>query len=516
MDILHAIIQYGDVFQTVGSLKYLPNGMPALSRANELLYNDKSFSVNLTPLLENGESTAMVTLMSSNKLVMFNLSMCRGRLEGISMISVNDQVICEGIWKSGRRDGHFTEYCNGIVVFDGRYVNGVRSDFCYYRKRLDDNQVCSVFIDNSPLLSEERSFMGILIRINYSPSFSVDSLQMINGYGEKDGIVVNYEDGELKNMEIWSRNYRVYEIKRFREDRVMLCYNKRGSLLYEGGFCKSPKCWLLADGMGKQYENGALYYSGSFVKGQRCGRGTLYYRNGRKKYEGEWYNDLPNGQGFLTDANGKFYAEIRCDAGQFAYGLRFYNVFDFAPSSSVFTYLFNSSINTVYEGLNYPMYRSTHFDYQQAESNMFNVCFSSYCGSNELNFTSTAESQLTTLDYELGIPSLRTVSKLEIPEEVYCSSHFEVLLNLVDLVISDYCDTNDFSFIIESASRLETLQIGKSCYEFVSEFFVVNCPRLRSLRIKKDSFATCSSFILDSTTWFRLPHRLSSFGNGYY
>ena len=120
MDIVYSIIQNGDVFQTVGSLKYLPDGMPALSRANELCYNDTSFTVDLTPLLENGESSGTVLLKSSNKLVVFSLSMQRGKLEGIGMISVNDQVICEGIWENGKRNGHFTEYCNGVVVFDGR------------------------------------------------------------------------------------------------------------------------------------------------------------------------------------------------------------------------------------------------------------------------------------------------------------------------------------------------------------------------------------------------------------
>ena len=515
MDILYSVIQYGDVFQTVGSLKYLPDGMPALSTANELYYDDDSFTVDLTPLLENGKSADMVILKSSNKLVVFNLSMYGGKLEGICTISVNDQVICEGIWKNGKRNGHFTEYCNGIIVFDGRYQNGVRTGFCYYRKQLDDIQANAIFIANSPLLSEVRSFMGLLVRIDFLPSFSVQSLQMINGFGEKDGIVVNYEDDELKNMGMWSRNYYVYEIKRFQSNKVMLCYDKQGNLLYEGGFCTSTKCWLLADGMGRQYENGALYYTGSFVMGQRSGRGTLYYKNGKRKYEGEWEKDLPHGCGNLMDADGQLYSRVNCNAGQFSYGLRYYNVFDFAPSSSIFTYLFNSSSNTIYAGINYPMFPSTHFDYQQAENNMFNVCFSNYRNMNRLvGFTSTAGSRFSTLESQLSIPALRTVSKLVIPKETCCSTHFEILLNLTELVVSDGCDIADQSFIIESASRLETVHIGKDCYDSASAFSIVDCPRLRSLHIQGDSFANCCSFVIDSAVCFHPTYRLPSSGNG--
>lgn len=515
MDIVYSIIQNGDVFQTVGSLKYLPDGMPALSRANELCYNDTSFTVDLTPLLENGESSGTVLLKSSNKLVVFSLSMQTGKLEGIGMISVNDQVICEGIWKNGKRNGHFTEYCNGVVVFDGRYVDGVRTGLCYYRELLNDNKINSIFIEGTPLLSEVHSFRDSLIRTTFTTSYRISSLEMINGYGEKDGIVVNYKDGELMNMELWSRDYCVYKLKCFQEEE-MLCYNKYGMLLYEGCFSNSPKSWLLADGRGKQYENGALYYEGDFKGGQRSGMGALFYKNGNKKYEGYWFNDLPDGWGRLMDANGHFHMEVYCNAGNFTYGLRSYNVYDFAPSSSLLTFFFNSSSNTIYERINYPMYPSSHFDCQQAENKLFSICFSNHMNlTKPSDFPLMARSQLETLQDQLEIPSLPNLTRLNIPGDTCCSSHFEVLLKLVDLVIADGCDSDDSLFTIESASKLETIQIGKNCYNDISDFSIVNCPRLRSLRINGDSFIKCSSFVLNSRVSFLMTCRLSSSGDCY-
>lgn len=515
MDIVYSIIQNGDVFQTVGSLKYLPDGMPALSRANELCYNDTSFTVDLTPLLENGESSGTVLLKSSNKLVVFSLSMQRGKLEGIGMISVNDQVICEGIWNNGKRNGHFTEYCNGVVVFDGRYVDGVRTGLCYYRELLNNNKVNSIFIEDTPLLSEVHSFRDSLIRTTFTTSYRISSLEMINGYGEKDGIVVNYKDGELMNMELWNRNYCVYKLKCFQEEE-MLCYNRCGMLLYEGGFSNSPKSWLLANRWGRQYENGALYYKGDFMNGQRSGMGALFYKNGNMKYEGYWFNDLPDGWGRLMDANGHFYMEVYCNAGNFTYGLRSYSVYDFAPSSRLLTFFFNSSSNTIYERINYPMYPSSHFDCQQAENKLFSICFSNHINlTKPSDFPLMARSQLETLQDQLDIPSLPNLTRLNIPGDTCCSSHFEVLLKLVDLVIADGCDSDDSLFTIESASKLETIQIGKNCYNDISDFSIVNCPRLRSLRINGDSFIKCSSFVLNSRVSFLMTCRLSSSGDCY-
>ena len=46
-------------------------------------------------------------------------------------------------------------------------------------------------------------------------------------------------------------------------------------------------------------ENGE-YYIGEFKNGLKDGKGIEYYKNGNKKYEGDFINDM-------YDGNGKFY-----------------------------------------------------------------------------------------------------------------------------------------------------------------------------------------------------------------
>ena len=60
-------------------------------------------------------------------------------------------------------------------------------------------------------------------------------------------------------------------------------YYKNGNIKYEGEFIKDKY-----EGSGKYFfENGECYI-GQWLNDQRHGKGTLYYKNGNIKYEGEF------------------------------------------------------------------------------------------------------------------------------------------------------------------------------------------------------------------------------------
>ena len=56
--------------------------------------------------------------------------------------------------------------------------------------------------------------------------------------------------------------------------------------MYEGDYINDKK-----EGNGKYiWENGE-YYIGQFKNGLSHGKGTMYYSNGKIKYEGDWINN---------------------------------------------------------------------------------------------------------------------------------------------------------------------------------------------------------------------------------
>ena len=64
-----------------------------------------------------------------------------------------------------------------------------------------------------------------------------------------------------------------------------------------------------------KYENGG-YYEGEKQNGKRQGKGKEYYENGEIKYDGDWNNDLQDGNGKFVEKEGNYYI------GEFKNGLK--------------------------------------------------------------------------------------------------------------------------------------------------------------------------------------------------
>ena len=64
-----------------------------------------------------------------------------------------------------------------------------------------------------------------------------------------------------------------------------------------------------------KYDNGE-YYKGEEKNGKRQGKGILYNKNGGIKYEGEWNNDYPDGNGKCLEEQGNYYI------GEFKKGIK--------------------------------------------------------------------------------------------------------------------------------------------------------------------------------------------------
>ena len=50
-------------------------------------------------------------------------------------------------------------------------------------------------------------------------------------------------------------------------------------------------------GNGIRYYEDGEYYKGQFNNSFRHGKGKLFYKNGNVKYDGDWINDIGEGEG---------------------------------------------------------------------------------------------------------------------------------------------------------------------------------------------------------------------------
>ena len=120
----------------------------------------------------------------------------------------------------------------------------------------------------------------------------VVSVSKRDEYGRKHGICYFYnEDGTINRVSEWKKGEEKCVIKQFNGNQMVEF--KNGTKRYEGEYVNSVKCDYKRNGKGVEYDkNGkTIIYQGIFVNGRRNGRGILYH-NREVKYDGEWINGI--------------------------------------------------------------------------------------------------------------------------------------------------------------------------------------------------------------------------------
>ena len=208
-----------------------------------------------------------------------------GGEDGISKeYNNNKQLIYEGEYSKGKRNGKGKEYSGETIIFEGEYLNGKRwNEKGYFNQKIyeikDGKGTMKEYIKNSNLI-----FQGL-----YSNGLK-------NGKGKEyticDKSIEIKFDGEYMYGTKWNGklvlNNKIYELKngmfitKFDDEN-----NIKENYLYGE---KNGKC--------EEYnEEGKLIFVGEFLMGKRHGKGREYYDEGRLKFEGEYINGIRHGKG---------------------------------------------------------------------------------------------------------------------------------------------------------------------------------------------------------------------------
>lgn len=528
MDILKNLVFNGDIFQTVGEIKLSSSDIPLLTNGNELCFADNSIKIDVTPLFNLTQDSCDCVLKSTDNRVVFNLSFDNGLLDGICSVWVCNTLVCEGRWQKGQRMGYFHEYCCGTEVFDGKYKDGVRYGKALIRVTLDDSPQLVVFRDNSPLYYSIEQYYDRTILLEYDPVVLLSKI-MVSSELKRSGFVINYQHGQLSNVELWKEDHFLYTLKRFTGDR-MTCFNEFKEVTYAGQYCSLSSIWFVMHGEGTQFLNGSIYYNGTMRYGKRQGYGRLYYHNGKVKYEGFWSDDEPDGDGVIYDKDGLQFCTCHCKNGTFQYGFRTYNVFSFAPMNPILSWFSNSSQKNEYSVLNQLFIPSTYFDLAFAKSpfpeiksgydlrqSVSPVTISPFLTSWNRMKPFLRVINLTSSESIVSVSQIHIHNDQEF--DFMIDWDLSILMKLESLILDDCSMANQSSFIVKSVPVLKNIQIGNNCFNHHREsnnqedgqFQLIDCPHLITVTIGGDSFQDYSSInvISELDTFFSFS-RLSS------
>ena len=110
-----------------------------------------------------------------------------------------------------------------------------------------------------------------------------------------NGVSKYYRDGKLVEILVWKNNIVLKRIV----DNKMTEYSYTSieeNMVYEGGYLNASASGYPREGMGKEYDDGMLVYSGQWKNNKREGEGKEY-DGGELVYDGEWKNGKSEGIG---------------------------------------------------------------------------------------------------------------------------------------------------------------------------------------------------------------------------
>ena len=211
-----------------------------------------------------------------------------GRYEGICYFYENDIMMRISEWHEGKEIST-SGYCEvydqpNHVWYEGGFENGVRNGKC-----IESNEYADVIYEGYYMNGNK------LFRMKGKKHWwkeidgdgNIVRLCQIDENGKYDGLSYIYINNEISRVSQWKKGKETEVIKTFSGKRMT--EYKNGKKRYEGEFVNSFDLNYQREGVGEEYDNDgeALIYVGGIKNGKRNGQGKMY-KNTRLEYDGEW------------------------------------------------------------------------------------------------------------------------------------------------------------------------------------------------------------------------------------
>ena len=193
--------------------------------------------------------------------------------------SYNDELIFEGEYLNGKRNGRGKEYSKSILIFEGKYSNGKR-----HGHGKEYNNFGKLKFDG--IFSFGKKWNGLEYDIQNDTVYKIENGRgFIKEYNSKGLLIFEgeYNNGEKNGngKEYWNNGNIKFEGKYLNGKKWNgQGYDNQKDLIYN-----------LKDGKGKIkiYDNNFLIFEGDYSNGEKNGKGKEY-KNYEIIFEGEYLN----------------------------------------------------------------------------------------------------------------------------------------------------------------------------------------------------------------------------------
>ena len=245
---------------------------------------------------------------SFNDELLFEGEYLSGKKNGKGKEYFYNELIFEGEYKNGKRNGKGKEFDSGQLIFEGEYLNGKKWTGIGYHTVIDNNLY-------KP--EKENNFF-----FEYNDNYDLLNYKKID---EKENVLIKNVIYELKDgkglVKEYNGNKLIFEGEYLNGEKNGKGkeYNRNGNLIFEGEYLngkrwnglgydtKNNLIYKLKSGKGfvkEYYLNNLLKFEGEYLNGERNGKGKEYYSNGNLEFEGNYRYNKRNGQGKEYNYNG--------------------------------------------------------------------------------------------------------------------------------------------------------------------------------------------------------------------
>lgn len=388
--------------------------------------------------------------------------MVNGLVDGYCQIYDPDgELIFEGTWSEGKRNGTCIEYEYGSVSFQGTYRNDKRNGYGweYHENELqrEGEWVDGVYQQVYKLVWEDNfvgSGLGMCISSN-------DDLLITT---------VRWEDGKCNGQAFTysKKENRVIQGRLYMHgDDIDVSPIAPPTLtdgvvrLPDGTTWKGTVSLDVAMGEGEIYSaDNHLVYRGSMFRNSRYGHGISYHANGKPCYDGLWSNNVRMGDGKEYDENGELLKEGVWINDEFAVDeLNVPNGAEFVHSTVMLRRFIigDDALNSIIE-----------VDFQQYSLlEVFEVGNRSLQEVTELNFSNLQQLRTIRIGEDSCTLCVRIVSPMTVAKE-------------------------------NIALRAKTLSMNENrVREEMKRMVITNCPLLESVVLERNACSDFLSFVIE-------------------